>query len=124
MTPTLYFQINLLSIVILFIIGWILQLIIYALVVWERHRTITDAKLSLVRKIVVSQFINNALIYFIVFEVRGGKFSDIDDRIGLINQISWLLVISANLQIFFNILNLGDLYRRVYLWVLYRGYRD
>lgn len=117
----IYFQINMLSIVILIIIGYILQLFIYELVDWERHKTVTDAKFSLIAKLVVFQFINNALIYFIVFEIKGGHFNVLKERIGLVDQISWLLVISASLQIFFNILNIGDIYRKIMICLYYRG---
>lgn len=47
-------------------INFILSYIISYLIVWEEHKTISDAKFSLVRKNITSQFINSALIIYFV----------------------------------------------------------
>ena len=98
------------------VINYGLKEIIYQLVRWEKHKIKSDEKFSLIVKLVVSQFINTSLMYYIVSLFRSTGSNSWVTPSGLIPQISVYFVTSGIIGIGLNILNFPVLLRKFNLW--------
>jgi hypothetical protein len=65
----------------------------------------------------ISQFINNALVYYIVTLISKRPYMS---PTGLILQVSSLIVVSGFINIIINFVNFNYLWRKVSLWRRYR----
>ncbi len=94
-------------------IGYVVQ----NLTSFEKHQTRTNHLTSLVVKLLISQFINNALVYYIVTVISNRPYMT---SAGLIVQVSFLIVFSGFINIAMNAVNIPYWMRKFNLWWKYR----
>lgn len=116
--------ITLLATVITLTINYFIQLFVYKFASWERNVSKTDEKFSLVLKLVFSQFINTAFIYYFVALINNKTNDDLLSASGLIYQVSSLITTSGVINIISNLLNTDAILRRLKLWWYYKGKDD
>ncbi len=81
-------------------INYVLQIVAEFLTVQEKHQTKSDEKSSLILKLVITQFLNNAIIYFIVSLLNNKPYTA---PAGLIYQINSIILLSGVIQIWINL---------------------
>ena len=69
-------------------------------------------------KLLISQFVNTALIYYIISRIVKEDFLS---TTGLVVEVSSLIVVSGVIQIGTNAANIPALLRRIKLWWYYGG---
>ena len=89
------------------VVNFILSAVIYYLTDGERHKTKSDHTTSLIVKIVVSQFINTAIIYYIL--ARTHPEVEVLSENGLVVKVMSLVAVSGLVQIGMNIAQPGAL---------------
>ena len=116
--------ITLLATVITLTINYFIQLFVYKFAVWERCVSKTDEKFSLVLKLVYSQFVNTAFIYYFVALLNNRTNDDLLSAAGLVYQVSSLITTSGVINIISNLLNTDAILRKLTLWWYYKGKGD
>ena len=84
----------------------------------ERHLSRTNYILSLIIKTVISQFINTAVLYYVMSRILNDSFTS---KVGLVLQVTSLFLISGGFNIFLNLLNLKAMWRSLKLFCKYRN---
>jgi len=89
---------------------------------YEQHKTRTQELTSLIAKMLISQFINTAFIYFLITKIKSRPLMS---PAGLVLQVSSLIVVSGVIQIVMNFVNIPYLTRTGMLWWYYKywGYK-
>ena len=113
--------ITIMATVITLAVNYLIQIFVYGFTEWERHQSRTLEKYSLVFKLVISQFINTAFIYYFISLINNRTNDDLLSASGLVYQVSSLITVSGIIQIFNNVLNVGDIIRRLTIWWYYRN---
>ena len=85
------------------LINEVLSLVVYAFVKWEKHQTLAKEKFGLVFKLAISQFLNTALIYYIISVLNSETNDELLSGSGLVYQISTLITTSGIIQILVNL---------------------
>ena len=116
--------ITLLATVITLTINYFIQLFVYKFASWERNVAKTDEKFSLVLKLVYSQFVNTAFIYYFVSLINNKTNDDLLSASGLVYQVSSLITTSGVINIISNLLNTDAILRKLKLWWYYKGKPD
>ena len=106
-------------------INFLLADFIAKLTASENHKTKTDYIVSLMVKTVIAQFVNTAIIYYIVSVVEkltlpADQTSPLDEN-GLVASITSLIAVSGVIQIVLNIIQPGVLIGNLINWYKYRG---
>lgn len=114
-------SITLVTTVITLGINTFLSFLVYILTDWERHQSMANQKASLVAKLLVTQFINTAMVYIALSKIRGDDSNELMSEQGLVYQISSMLVLSGFINILTNLINFGEIYQWVYLKYLLWG---
>ena len=112
------YTLTILATIFILAINYILYIIIIELTNYESHKTRTSHLLSLIIKLLVSQFANTALIYYIISRIMQEHFLS---SAGLVIQVTSLIAVSGVIQIVMNFINLGAIMRRIWLWWYYGG---
>lgn len=86
------------------------------LAVSEKHKSKEHENFSIVMKLLITQFINTALIYFIVACVIPIPLLG---KTGIVVQITTLFVTTNLIEIFMNALDSGSLIKKAHLWWKY-----
>ena len=113
--------ITIMATIITLAVNYLIQLFVYGFTEWERHQSRTLEKFSLVMKLVISQFINTAFIYYFISLINNRTNDDLLSASGLVYQVSSLITVSGIIQIFNNVVNVGDIIRRLTIWWYYRN---
>lgn len=83
-----------------------------------------NAKSSLCAKLLITQFLNTAMIYLALSLIRDDDENALMSEQGLVYQISTLMVLSGFIQIFNNFINVPAIIRWLTIWWKYRGKSD
>ena len=102
-------------------INFLLKSFLTVLSKWEKHKTRTMYTSSLIAKILISQFLNNAIIYWIVELLlpsnAAGNFS-------IVFNVGVLITLSGFLYVAINIINFKATIRAIKVWFKYRKMTD
>jgi hypothetical protein len=98
------------------VINYVLSLVVYEFAKWESHYTYTREKFALVLKLAVSQFVNTALIYYIISVFADKDNDDLLSASGLVYQITSLITTSGIIQIFSNLAYPSAIMNDFFLW--------
>ena len=106
-------------------INFLLAVFIAKLTTWENHKTKTDYIVSLMVKTVIAQFVNTAVIYYIVsvaekLMLPAEQTSPLDEN-GLVASVTSLIAVSGVIQIALNIVQPGALFGKFMNWYRYRS---
>lgn len=96
------------------------SLIIY-LTEGEKHPTRSNEVLSLIIKMVVSQFMNSAILYFVISRVLNDSFTS---KVGLVLQITSFIIISGFISVVYSLVYPAALWRRLSLYCKYKSHGD
>jgi hypothetical protein len=80
---------------------------------YEQHKTRTRLLTRQIIKMLSTQFINTAIIYYLISTIKGKPLMS---STGLVLQISSLLAVSGIMQIGLNLINIPYLSRKWMLW--------
>lgn len=116
--------VTLITTVVTLLINFGLQTLSYKLTEWEHHQNKSNEKFSLTVKLVITQFLNTALIYFILSVIRQENKTGLMSQEGLVFQVSSLIVTSGVIQIIMNIIDIPAVIRILYIKWFYRGKSD
>lgn len=100
------------------VINYGIYYVVKDLTEYERHQTMTNKLTSMIVKIFISQFINTALIFYIIQVYNHRPYLS---SAGLVIQVSSLIIVSGLMSIFTNAVNIPFWMRRIKLWYKY-GY--
>jgi hypothetical protein len=107
------------------VINFLLAAVIEKLTDWERHKTKTDYIVSLMIKTIIAQFLNTAVIYYIISVTAALLLPDSEnsplDENGLVMEVTSLVAVSGIIQIVMNALQPGTLFGSLMNWYRYRG---
>ena len=95
--------------------------LIYYLTKGERQTTKSNELLSIIIKIVITQFANSAILYFVVSRILNDSFTS---HVGLVLQISWFVAITGILTILYNIISPERLFKRCQKYFKYKNMDD
>lgn len=70
---------------------------------------------------VVSQFLNSAILYFVISRVLKDSFTN---KVGLVLQMTSFIIISGFINIGYTLLNPSALWRSLKLFCKFRNYAD
>ncbi len=99
-------------------INFILSAVIERLTVLEKHKTTTDYIFSLMIKTVLAQFMNTAVIYYII-SLSDQRDLPLSDN-GLVMSVTSLVAVSGVIQIVLNALQPGTIFASLMNWYRYR----
>ena len=71
-------------------------------------------------KLVVTQFVNTALIYWFISLYHNSHIDSMMGENGLVNQVCSLIVTSGAIQLAVNYFNVNDIKRRLLKWYYYK----
>lgn len=94
-----------------------LTLIIYYLTRGERQTTRSNEIFSVITKMVLAHFVNTAILYYGVSRVLDDSFTS---KVGLVLQITSLIIISGVINILYSLINPWALLKRFILFWKYR----
>lgn len=117
-------MVNLITTFVTWLINYLLEIFSLYLTKWEKHQTKSDEKLSLTFKLVTSQFINTALIYYFISKILHQDDKDeLLSQEGLVFQISSLVLLEGLIDIAMNLFYIDplSLYARANFWWNYRS---
>lgn len=98
------------------VINNLLSMVIKELTTFEKHQTGTDHNLSLVIKLLISQFFNTAMIYYIISKILPKPMLS---SAGLVVTITSLITVSGFIQIATNAIQIPAILRWFNLWRKY-----
>jgi hypothetical protein len=104
--------------VVTLIINYILGVIVKHLTEYERHQTKSNFIFSHVVKVVLSQFLNTTILYYVAANVTHSPYLSEE---GLVVQVSNLFITSAVIQVGLNALNTGATTVFFKKWLKYRN---
>ncbi len=96
---------NLLTIlmtVVTLVINYFLSLIVKQLTEYEKHQTKSNFVFSHIVKVVITQFINTSIIYYVSSDIAKSPYLSEE---GLVIQVSSLFLTSAIIQVILNLIN-------------------
>lgn len=117
MTQSLDIYSLVISILLTLTVNKILEAIIYKLTREEKHLTKTNETISLLIKLVLSQFINTALLNYYLALTIDTTFTS---NIGLVIQITTLIVASSAWKIVKSLCPPAHIFRKLKLYFKYR----
>lgn len=116
--------VTLITTIVTLLINFGLQTLSYKLTEWEHHQNKSNEKFSLTVKLVITQFLNTAIIYFILSLIRQENKTGLMSQEGLVFQVSSLIVTSGVIQIIMNMIDIPAWIRIIYIKWFYRGKAD
>ena len=102
------------------IINYGIGYVISGLTSFEKHQTRSNHQASMIMKLLITQFTNSALVYYLITVISSRPFMT---SAGLIVQVSSLILVSGFINIITNAVNIPYLMRKVKLWWKYRYIR-
>lgn len=104
------------------LINYLLGYFITELTISEKYQTRTDFLVSLVIKNVISQFINTAIIYFLIMKLypdnEGAKYLSSS---GIVVRVTSLVIASGVIEMILNLMQVQNLFKSLKLCCLYRN---
>jgi hypothetical protein len=90
----------------------------YSLTEYEKHESKTDYQLSFMIKLLISQFVTQSIMYYVISLLAPDLMWEAS---GLIPQMSNLIIVSAVMQTVFNFVNIGSIIQCVMNKCKFRG---
>lgn len=90
----------------------------YSLTEYEKHETKTDYQLSFMIKLLISQFVTQSIMYYVISLISPDL---IWEASGLIPQMSNLIIVSAVMQTVLNMINIGSVIQCISNWCKFKG---